>query len=234
MKKGKHERNRIFTLNNPYVPRLCPELAQEIGLNESILLLQLEFWISLDSKYHDGNYWTYQSVTDLQEFFPFWSRGTIQNIVKSLESKDLILVGNYNKSRFDRTRWFAINLESTALLKSIAIQPREHITEIKEEKICNETSPMKGQDLLARIGINNPKSKQLIGLCSLQEIEEVVRFAERHPEVGIGWWIWLLENHERCRLPKNIGAERLKNTSFDCKAFFQSTVDKKMGNVDVL
>ena len=51
--KTKHE--RIFTLNDPHALRICGSLAQEIGLNESIVLLQLEFLISLPpEKERDG------------------------------------------------------------------------------------------------------------------------------------------------------------------------------------
>ena len=232
----KHELNRMFTLNNPFAPRICPELAQEIGLNESILLLQLDFWISVDSKYHDGNYWTYQSVTALQEAFPFWSRGNIQNIVKRLENKNLIHIGNYNKSKFDRTRWFAINVKSTSLLKSIIVRARNHPIETKKDTRDNVTTikPItEKQGILTGMGINNPKNKQLVEVCSLQEIKEIAKFAEEHNEVSIGWWVWLLDNHEGCRLPED--KKRAKsNSSFDSEAFFQSVVDRNKAATDVL
>jgi hypothetical protein len=41
---------RVFVLNDPNAPRLSPALAIEIGLNESILFLQLEFWIAISDK----------------------------------------------------------------------------------------------------------------------------------------------------------------------------------------
>jgi len=113
--------NRVFTLNEPNAPRLNPALAAEIGLNESILFLQLEFLIAICHHEYDGKRWTYQSVTDLERIFPFWSRATINRTIHSLETHDLISVGNFNKAKYDRTRWFAMNMERAAKLKSLRV-----------------------------------------------------------------------------------------------------------------
>lgn len=114
---------RIFTLNSPYSLRIDGELAKEIGLNESIVLLQLEFLISLPPyKVRDGRRWTYQSVRELKaEYFPWWSVATINRTIKSLEDKGYITVGNYNAQKYDKTRWFALNLEAIDKLESVAV-----------------------------------------------------------------------------------------------------------------
>ena len=115
-------RDAIFTLNNPNAPRLCPELAVEIGLNESIILLQIEFWIRTStSEEHDGRQWTYQSVRDIEAFFAFWSIDTINRAIRNLIDMKLVDVGNYNKCSYDRTRWFAINRDGCKKLKSIVL-----------------------------------------------------------------------------------------------------------------
>ena len=69
-------KKRIFTLNEPNAPRINPALAKEIGLNESLILLQIEFWISISNNEREGKRWTYQSVRDMQEkSFSFWKIG---------------------------------------------------------------------------------------------------------------------------------------------------------------
>lgn len=68
-------RERLFVLNDPHALRVNAALAMEIGLNESIVLLQLEFLISISDNVREGRIWTYQSLSELQEaHFPFWSR----------------------------------------------------------------------------------------------------------------------------------------------------------------
>lgn len=87
---GKFDANRTFIINDPSAPRLVPALAKEIGLNESILFLQIEYWIAISNNLRDGRKWTYQSTSDLRKTFPFWSDATIKRIVKSLKERNLI------------------------------------------------------------------------------------------------------------------------------------------------
>jgi len=122
MKKNKFQENRIFVLNNPNAPRLSPELAREIGLIQSVLLLQLEFWISIGNNYKEGRKWTYQSSRDIEAFFcGIFSDSTIQRAMKSLRDQELIIVKNYNRMRSDKIPWYALNLEGIKKLKSINV-----------------------------------------------------------------------------------------------------------------
>jgi hypothetical protein len=117
------QQNRIFTLNEPNAPRLNPALACEIGLNESVILLQLEFWIAISNNERDGMYWTYQSVRDIQSTFSFWSLDTINRAIKSLEKKGFIITTTkYNTLKYDKTRWFTLNFSELAKLESISIK----------------------------------------------------------------------------------------------------------------
>lgn len=115
-------KKRIFTLNEPNAPRINPALAKEIGLNESLILLQIEFWISISNNERDGKRWTYQSVRDMQEkSFSFWSISTINRAVNKLIDEGYIIEGNFNKMKYDKTRWFALNFETLNELESISI-----------------------------------------------------------------------------------------------------------------
>ncbi len=120
----KYQENRIFTLNEPHAPRLNPALACEIGLNESLLLLQIEFFISVCGIEKDGQKWIFNSTRDMQsKWFPFWSHHTINRALKSLESSGYIeTTTHYNKVKYDKTRWFALNFDGLSNLNSIAIK----------------------------------------------------------------------------------------------------------------
>lgn len=125
---SKFAANRIFTLNNPQAPRLCPELAKEIGLNESLVFLQIEYWIAISDNERDGRKWTYQSTSAMKEqAFSFWSEDTIQRAIKSLVRKNLIIEGEYNKKSYDRTKWYAINFEGVEKLESISVRSAKSI-----------------------------------------------------------------------------------------------------------
>lgn len=90
--------------------------AIQFGLNEAIMLKNLKFWIaknkSNDKHFYDGRTWTYNSVKSFKELFPFWSKGQIERILLSLKNKGIIITGNYNKLRFDRTVWYAFDDEN--------------------------------------------------------------------------------------------------------------------------
>ena len=86
-KKSKYK--RIFILNDSYPLRICPRLAKEIGLNESIVFLQLEYLISIAQHKRDGKLWTYQSTRKLQEdYFPWWSLDTINRTIHNVSTQD--------------------------------------------------------------------------------------------------------------------------------------------------
>lgn len=95
-------------------------MAKEIGLNESIVLSQLCYWISLNKKacrnFIDGRYWTYNTFEQWHEQFPFWSVRTIKTIFSNLKERGLITVGNHNKLNIDRTNWYAVNEEAISRL----------------------------------------------------------------------------------------------------------------------
>jgi hypothetical protein len=114
--------SRVFILSEPTGPRLSVALAAEIGLKESIILLQMEYWISQAGHIRDGKKWTYQSLESLKTQFPFMSKSTINRIIDRLEALALLHVTDrYNKRAGDKTRWFALNEEGCNKLESIKI-----------------------------------------------------------------------------------------------------------------
>ena len=140
MSSARTSYQRIFILNEPVSPRINPALAVEIGLNESIVLLQIEYWISVSQHFIDGQRWTYQSVREMQKkVFPFWSIATINRTVQSLLQKGYLIEGNFNKAKYDKTRWFALNFEKLSELKSIAIQYDTGVFQNETRSTQNET-----------------------------------------------------------------------------------------------
>jgi hypothetical protein len=91
------------------------DLAKILGLNESIIIQQLHYWIEKfrgnDSHYHEGRTWVFNSIESWQEQFPFWGRNTIVRTFEKLTKEGYVLAGNYNKEKFDKTKWYAINYE---------------------------------------------------------------------------------------------------------------------------
>ena len=89
------------------------DLAAEFGLNESIVLQQLNYWLNGKSaKFIDGRYWIYNSYKQWQkDNFPFWSLATVRRAIESCEKQGLVITANYNRAGFDKTKWYSIDYQ---------------------------------------------------------------------------------------------------------------------------
>jgi len=125
----------------PITLRVIPELAEEVGLNASLLLLQLAYWIRIADNEHDGNYWTFQSLRGMKRnAFPFWSVMTIDRTIQQLVKLNLIVTRNdLNKRKGDNTRWFALNPEGIARLHSISLHT---LTEKRPARVSQIDTPL--------------------------------------------------------------------------------------------
>lgn len=87
-----------------------PALAVKIGLNEAILLQQLDYWLNHAEKEHDGRMWIYKSYEKWQEQdFPFWSVSTVKRIVKRLREINLIDTESLSDNFNNRVNYYTIN-----------------------------------------------------------------------------------------------------------------------------
>lgn len=91
---------------------VLPSLAQKIGLNEAIVLQQIHYWLQTKPHEIDGKLWTYNTLDEWQKNFPFWSKRTIQRILKRLEQEGLIKSEKINKHQYDQTKWYTINYDN--------------------------------------------------------------------------------------------------------------------------
>ena len=94
-----------------------PQIAKDIGVEEAIMHSNIEFWCDTNEKnnrhIHGGCAWMYNSVEAFKLQFPFWTAGQIRRILDNLLKKKYIKAGNYNKIKYDKTRWFAVLIKST-------------------------------------------------------------------------------------------------------------------------
>lgn len=113
--------SRLLLDESPLV--VLPALAKQVGLNESIIIQQIHYWLQKSNHEHEDRLWIYNSIASWQEQFPFWSTKTIQRIIKSLKDKKLIETGNFNRLKFDKTTWYTICYNQLELL----LQPEKKV-----------------------------------------------------------------------------------------------------------
>jgi len=95
------------------------QLAMSVGLNNSIILRQVAYWLDINEKaksekhFHEGYWWTYNSIANWMESnFPFWAYDTVRRAFDSCEGLHLLATGCYNTMARDRTKWYTIDYEA--------------------------------------------------------------------------------------------------------------------------
>lgn len=107
--------NILFT-RKPIV--INADLADRIGLNQAIVLQQLNYWISGTSsgEEFEGRKWVYNTFEAWQaENFPWWSVDTVKRTFTQLKKAGLIDVKQLRKSQHDHTNFYTINYENPLL-----------------------------------------------------------------------------------------------------------------------
>lgn len=101
-------------------------IAKKYGIQEAILFNHLCFWIEKnkanDKHCYDGYYWTYSSKKAFTELFPYLTERQVDYALKKLLYDGLIIKGNYNKSGYDRTLWYAITKKGYSILQNCRME----------------------------------------------------------------------------------------------------------------
>lgn len=97
---------------------ISPSLAKAIGLDEAIVLQELNHWLEYNKAenkakevFRDGRWWSYSSYSAWQKHsFPWWTEHVIKTTFLELEDLGLVLsCSKYNKMPMDRTKWYTID-----------------------------------------------------------------------------------------------------------------------------
>lgn len=102
--------SRLLHSEHPIV--INSELARIVGLNEAIVMQQLNYWIkgTVSGVEKDGMRWIYNSHAEWVKQFPFWSVDTVKRTFSSLKKQNLVLVEQLSKDRHNRTNYYTINI----------------------------------------------------------------------------------------------------------------------------
>lgn len=135
------------------------ELASVIGLNEAIVLQQLNYWLhSKSAKQINGRLWVYNTYDNWRkDNFPFWSRNTIRRAFDSCIKRGLIITGNFNKAGFDKTKWYSIDIEKLDEVMGSACAQNGQTSEPKWADGSNQDGHTNTRDYPETTSENNNK-----------------------------------------------------------------------------
>jgi len=90
------------------------EDAVKYGVEKAVIIQNIRFWLEKvaandkDSHKHDGYYWTYNSARAFADIFPYFNKSKVHRLLTQLEDDGIIMSGNFNKAKYDRTKWYSM------------------------------------------------------------------------------------------------------------------------------
>lgn len=104
----------VIIMHHMFNVKLAVDYSEKI----SIFLSNLAFWtiqnLANEKHIYDGHCWVYNSVQAFMKLFPYWTKKQCENIITAAVSEGLLIKGNYNHSKYDRTIWYALTPKSMA------------------------------------------------------------------------------------------------------------------------
>lgn len=92
---------------------VIPGLAKRVGLEGAIVLQQVHYFTNpdLSQTHFNGRHWVWKTYEQWVEMLPFWSKSTLQRVIRGLEEQNLLLVHKRKNKSFKTVKFYSINYE---------------------------------------------------------------------------------------------------------------------------
>jgi hypothetical protein len=135
---------------------IIPELAKVIGLDESVVLLQIHYWLQKSQHVIDNSVWVYNTFEQWQEQFSYWSLSKIKRVFDSLHKTGLVISQKKKRHSGCHTKWYSIDYPKFyALLEKIKYtQPTKkspNLPSLANKVITDPTSRMPYTEAISNI-----------------------------------------------------------------------------------
>lgn len=126
-------------------------VAVEVGVNAAVVLENIAFWVRANRKAgrhkHDGKHWTYGSTRHFAELFDYLSEKQVRGALDKLITCGYVETGNFNRSAYDRTRWFTLTEKGER-----ATQERQSEKPTKAEGAAGNGRPIPDKNKKSKTG----------------------------------------------------------------------------------
>lgn len=170
------------------------KVAKDVGVNAATLFYSIFFWIQKneanDKHYYDGYYWTYNSASAFRKMFDYLSEKQIRTALNKLIEAGYLVAGNYNESKYDRTRWYRLGDKGMSML------PNGNI-DATQEKVGRDK---KVTPIPYSVTDSDTDSDSMSAKSNIKEEEKI---PDTNPDY-IRFNSWIAENAPYCANPKNM------------------------------
>lgn len=147
------------------------KVAMIVSTDAAVLFYNIMYWIEKNAAnrkhFHDGKYWTYNSMDAFSELFPFLNKPKVKRLLTELKEAGLIETGNYNSIAYDRTLWYSLTEKGNAFSKNDTF----HIPKMENGSSESDT-PIPDSNPSSKTDIKQKKKGQKFQ----KEVEEIVSF----------------------------------------------------------
>jgi hypothetical protein len=88
-----------------------PVLGSAFGVCGGLLIQQIHYWCMDRQHSVDGHYWVWNTTREWADQLGVFDERTIKSSLKTLRDLGVVIVGNYNKHRYDKTLWYRIDYD---------------------------------------------------------------------------------------------------------------------------
>jgi DNA-binding PadR family transcriptional regulator len=117
------------------------DVATKVGVNAAVIFNNIGYWVNQNvannKNFYDGNYWTYNSKKAYSELFPYMTERQVEYALNKLKDAGYIITGNYNKSPYDKTCWYALTEKGFDVYK-ISADRNKQKTETDRTKLLDQ------------------------------------------------------------------------------------------------
>ncbi|ETX03638.1 MAG: hypothetical protein ETSY1_46605 (plasmid) [Candidatus Entotheonella factor] len=101
-----------------------PHEAEAIGLSEAIVIARLRFWLGRTKHIFGGRPWVYNTYSEWQRQFPFWSVFTVKAIFRRLEQLGVLeSTQRFNANRWYKRKWYTLHEDVLAEMLGTDVVP---------------------------------------------------------------------------------------------------------------
>lgn len=87
-------------------------IAIDYSPSVALFIGHLAYWaeknLSNNINIHDGYVWSYDKLDAIAEQFPYFTKRQVETMINNCVDSGLVIKGNYNKTKYDRTNWYAL------------------------------------------------------------------------------------------------------------------------------
>lgn len=156
-----------------------PAIARQVGINAAVIYQNMLWWCEKNfangRNVHDGYCWTYNSRKAWTALFDYLSEAQIRTAIDKLLASGLVIKGDYNQNRYDRTCWYAPVISADWVGKMAGDIDPVHWSKIanglaeNDQPIPDRKPDIKPDSLIVDLAIDEPPADDQLKVSDVVE-----------------------------------------------------------------